>query len=138
MRIENKNNLSIEKNCVNEFIPEGDLIAEVSGYSHKNLLVLCKIDPNLPWSFEQINQNNKSEIMLEHLISVDFEEQKMSYYPNNGYRNDYNDILNHYNQYQRMDFEQLGAENTRSDGKEVFYIFIILIFSLKFKFICFF
>ncbi len=77
----------------------------------------------MPWSFEH-KIENKSEFLLEHLISVEFEEQKISYYPNNGYRNDYNDLLKHY-QYQRLDLEQFNAENTRSDG------------NFDFEFICF-
>jgi hypothetical protein len=44
-------------NCVNinEFIPDGNIIVNVSSSMSKNLLVLMKISPNAPWSFEEDN-----------------------------------------------------------------------------------
>jgi cupin superfamily acireductone dioxygenase involved in methionine salvage len=114
LRIEKKT-IEHNNNNLNEFIPDSDIIADVAGYSHKDLIVLAKIDPNLPWSFEHPIKENNSELLLEHFISVEFQEQKISYYPSNGYRADYNSLLKQY-QYQRTDFEQLNEENTRSNG----------------------
>lgn len=114
-----KNYFCSENNSINEFIPEGDIMIDIANSSHKNLLVLSKIDPNLPWSFESHDKDYQN-IKLEYSISVEFEEQKISYYPNLGLRNDYNDFINHY-QYQRIDIDQLNHENTRSDGIILFY-----------------
>ena len=115
MRIEKKTNEHNNNNNLNEFIPDSDIIADVAAYSHKDLIVLAKIDHKLPWSFEHSIEENNSELLLEHFTSVEFQEQEISYYPSNGYKADSNGLLKQY-QYQRTDFEQLNEDNTRSVG----------------------
>ena len=59
-------------NNINEFIPDGVIVTNVPSCMSKNLLVLMKINPNEPWSFEEDNAE------LLYSTSIEFIDYRSS------------------------------------------------------------
>jgi hypothetical protein len=55
-------------NQINEFIPAGKCVNNVPNFMSKNLLVLSKIIPNNPWSFEK--SDGELDITFEIKLEV--------------------------------------------------------------------
>ena len=66
---------------LNEFIPSGPIVTNVSGFSTKNLCILNKIIPDKEWTFEPNETQPEAAISYEYDIEfLEYKSVNTNYY----------------------------------------------------------